>query len=135
MGLIGDKIKKKYLKYVLITMSIYVLIYLVSWRFFFIGCPAHLYTPDWTAKHFLWIACPISCIPGFFGRYRFSLITIIGYMAGVVLGEIFSPTTKIMQEGLPSMPVHNGWLIAILTYLGFCLIMIVYEVYLKKRKG
>jgi len=111
----------------------FLTIYLISSQFFFIDRPLHLYTPDWTAKHFLLIASLISCIPGFFGAYRFSFITLIGYIPGVVIGEIFGPTTRIMQEGMDPMPVHNGWFIAILTFLAFCVFGIIYELTLKKR--
>ncbi len=127
-------LRSKQFKYTSLVFLAYLAIYLISWQFFFIGRPSHLYTPDWTAKHFLWIACLISCIPGFLGAYRFSFITLFGYIAGVVFGEIFGPSMKIMQEGMDPMPVHNGWFIAILTFFAFCVIGIVYEHYLKKRR-
>ncbi len=126
-------LKSKRFIYSLATALAYGAIYLISERFFFIGREYHLYTPDWTAKNILWIACIISCIPGLFGWYRFSLITLLGYISGVVLGEIFGPTMRILDPGLPPMPVHDGWIISIITFLTACLIGIVYERYLDKH--
>ena len=125
--------RSKRFRYTLITALVYGGIYLVSRQFFFIGREYHLYTPDWSAKNFLWIAGLLSCIPGVFGWYRFSLISLAGYILGLVLGEIFGPATRILDQGLPPMPVHDGWIISIITFFAFCIVGIIYELYLKKQ--
>lgn len=106
---------------------LYLAIFFVCYQFFFIGQDFHLYTPDWTAKHFLWIAAIISVIPAFFGAYRFPYITLAGYILGVISGELFGRTMRVMQENLPPMPYHNGWLICISFYLGACLVGIIVD--------
>jgi len=126
-------LRSKRFRFTLITALAYGAIYLISRYFFFIGRPHHLYTPDWSAKNFLWIAVLLSCIPGLFGWYRYSLISLSGYILGIVLGEIFGPTTRILDQSMPPMPVHDGWIISIFIFLGFCLIGIFYEIYLRKQ--
>jgi len=125
--------KSKRVRYTFITALGFGGIYLVSRQYFFIGRAYHLYTPDWSAKNFLWIAGLLSCIPGIFGFYRFSLIALLGYTVGVVFGEIFGPTTRILDQGLPPMPVHDGWILSIVTFFAFCIAGIIYELFLKKQ--
>jgi hypothetical protein len=130
----GKGMKKHHI-YTFATAAAYLAIYLISRYFFFIGRGYHLYTPDWTAKNILWIACIISCLPGLFGAYRFSFITLAGYLAGVILGEIFGPTIRTVQEGKPAMPYHDGWFYCIATYIVSCVIGITFELYGKGKRS
>jgi transcriptional regulator with XRE-family HTH domain len=124
----GKGIKKHHM-YTLATATAYVAIYLICRKFLY-----HLYTPDWTANNILWIVCIISCIPGLFGAYRFSFITLAGYIAGVILGEIFGPTMRTVQKGMPPMPYHDGWFYCIATYLVSCMVGIAYELYGRRKR-
>ena len=126
-------LRSKRFKFPLITALAYGVIYLVIRQFFFIGRTHHLYTLDWSAKNFLWLAVLISCVPMVFGWYRYGLISTLGYILGLVVGEVFGPAMRVLDPGLPPMPVHDGWIISILTFLGFCVVGIAYEIYLKKR--
>lgn len=120
---------KKHHIYAAVTAAFYFLIYIVCRKYLY-----HLYTPDWTADNILWVACIISVLPGLFGAYRFSWITLAGYLAGVILGEMFGPTMRIVQEGQPPMPYHDGWFYCIATYIVSCLIGIACEIYSKGKK-
>ncbi|MFA9380808.1 MAG: hypothetical protein ACERKO_07080, partial [Acetanaerobacterium sp.] len=110
---------------------LYLAIYFICYQFFFIGRDFHLYTPDWTAKNILWVAAVISAVPAFFGAYLFPYITLAGYIAGVICGELFGKT--MLQDDLRSMSYHYGWFICISIYLCSCLIGIVAQTILKRK--
>ena len=108
---------------------IYAVIYFICRELLF-----HIYTPEWTSRNFLLIAAMISIIPAFFNAYRFPFIALSGYVLGVILGELFGRTTRIMMEGLPPMPVHNGWFICIVSFIIFCVAGGIIEIALKKKR-
>jgi len=86
---------------------VYVLLYFISRHYFDIGQQFYMYTPSWTARNVLWPAALISVIPSFLGYYRFSIITLAGYILGVISGEMFGG----FQSDIPPEYPHYGWII------------------------
>ncbi len=121
----GDSWKKKLL-YAAITGICYMLIYIISRHYLDIGQQHYMYTPSWTARNVIWFAALISVIPSFFGYYRFSIITLAGYILGVIAGEMFGG----FQSDIPPEYLHYGWVIWGAVYISSAAIGILVE---KKR--
>jgi len=100
------KLKKK-LFYAVFTGMCYVLIYVTCRQFFDIDQQFYMYTPSWTARNVLWFAALISVIPSLFGNYRFSIITMAGYVLGVIAGEMLGG----FKSDIPPVYPHYGWII------------------------
>jgi len=98
---------KKKLLYAVTTGMVYLLLYLISRNYFDIGQQFYMYTFSWTARNVLWFAAMISVIPSLFGYYRFSLITLAGYISGVIAGELFGG----FQSDIPPEYLHYGFVI------------------------
>lgn len=60
-----------------------------------------------------WYAVAISVIPTLFGKYKFSLITLIGFVIGFIAGIVFGP----YPEGASQGNDHCGWAIWGVAYL------------------
>jgi len=114
---------KKRLLYAAITGMVYVLIYIISRHYFDIGQQFYMYTPSWTARNVLWLAALISAVPSFFGHYRFSMITLAGYILGVIAGELFGG----FRSDIPPEYLHYGWLIWTAVYISTAIIGILVE--------
>jgi len=102
---------------------VYVLIYAISRHYFDIGQQFYMYTPSWAARNVLWLAALISAVPSFFGYYRFSIITLAGYILGVIAGEIFGG----FQSDIPPVYPHYGWIIWGAVYISAAIIGIMVE--------
>ncbi len=100
-----------------------MLIYGISRHYFDIGQQFYMYTPSWTARNVIWIAALISVIPSFFGNYRFSIITLAGYILGVIAGEVFGG----FQSDIPPEYLHYGWVIWGAVYISSAIIGILVE--------
>ncbi|NLB41543.1 MAG: hypothetical protein GX815_04655 [Clostridiales bacterium] len=121
--------KRRHLLTVIIVALSYALIYFVSQKYLY-----NIYTPEWTSRQFLPIAAIVSIIFAL-RKFRYSpYISLSGYVIGVILGELFGPTERIVDKNLPPMPVHQGWFIAIVTFLIFCVIGAILEMVLKKKR-
>lgn len=121
--------KRRHFLTVIIVAFAYALIYFVSQKYLY-----NIYTAEWTSRQFLPIAAIISIIPAL-RKSRYSpYISLSGYVIGVILGELFGPTERIMDKSLPPMPIHQGWFIAIVTFLIFSAIGAILEMVLKKRR-
>ncbi len=118
----GDSLKKKLL-YAAITGICYMLIYIISRHYFDIGQQYYMYTPSWTVRNVIWFAALISVIPSFFGYYRFSIITLAGYILGVIAGEMFGG----FQSDIPPEYLHYGWVIWGAVYISSAAIGILAE--------
>ncbi len=114
---------KNKLIYAVIMGMAYLLMYLVSRNFFDLGQQFYMYTPSWTARNVLWLAAMVSVIPSLFGYYRFSLITLAGYILGVVAGELFGG----FQSDIPPEYLHYGWLIWGAVYITSAAIGMLFE--------
>lgn len=114
---------KKNILYAVITGFIYVLLYGISRYYFDIGQQFYMYTPSWTARNVLWFAAMISVIPSLFGYYRFSLITLAGYILGVTGGELFGG----FQSDIPPEYLHYGWVIWGAVYIASAMVGMLAE--------
>jgi hypothetical protein len=116
------KIVEKRLAFGMIILLLYMITYVVC-RYFL----GEYSIPEWTARHFLVIAAIVSSIPVCLGWIKFSLITYVGYLIGILTGETFGG----FQSDIPPQFLHWGWLICIAVFLSSCVIGIVFE--LKKK--
>ena len=80
-----------------------------------------------TSKLFGW-AMAVSVIPALFGKYRFSLTTLIGFVIAIPVGEVLGPN----PEGAFYGNSHYGWAIWGGIYLAAMALGIVAEV--RKRQ-
>ena len=97
----------KRLRYAAIISVSYLVLYGMFRHFFDIGQPFYMYTPSWTLRNVLWFAALISIIPPLFGNYRFSIITLAGFVLGVIAGECFGGFASHVPPQYP----HYGWVI------------------------
>lgn len=118
-----DRLQKK-LFYAAITGFCYLVLYGISRHYFDIGQPFYMYTPSWTARNVIWFAAFISVIPSLFGHYRFSMITLAGYVLGVIAGELFGG----FRSDIPPEYRHYGWLIWGFVYLSAAITGILVEI-------
>ncbi len=121
-GIREDKLKRK-LFYAVITGMCYVILYGICRHFFDIGQQYYMYTPSWTLRNVLWFAALISVIPSLFGNYRFSIITLAGYILGVIAGEMFGG----FKSDIPPQYLHYGWMIWGSVYISSIIIGILVE--------
>lgn len=82
-----------------------------------------LYTPEWGARRIFGIATLIILVPSLFGKIRFSIIVLIGYILGLVFGELFGG----FQASVPPQFLHYGWLILIIVFLMACILGVIVE--------
>ena len=115
---------QKKLFYAAITGFCYLVLYGISRHYFDIGQPFYMYTPSWTARNVIWFAAFISVIPSLFGHYRFSMITLAGYVLGVIAGELFGG----FRSDIPPEYRHYGWLIWGFVYLSAAITGILVEI-------
>ncbi len=81
------------------------------------GFPA-LYTPEWTARNFFFVAALIIFTPSVFGKHRFSTAALLGYIIGIAAGELFGG----FRADEPPQFLHYGWFIAIAVFAVFCIL-------------
>jgi len=112
------------------VIACYAIIYVVIFQFFYIGRPFHLYTPDWSARHFLWIALFISLAPIVNEYYRYPFITFGGYIVGIVLGELLGG----FESNTPPQYLHHGWSISIFVFLASAILALILERRLWRKK-
>lgn len=81
-----------------------------------------------TSRMFVW-AMAVSVIPSLFGKYRFSVITLIAFTIAIPIGEVLGPN----PEGAFYGNTHYGWAIWGGLYLGAIVLGIAAEIL--KGKG
>lgn len=86
-------------------------------------CLSDFYTPEWSARHILCIVSLIIFFTALFGKIRFSIFTLVGYITGIIAGEIFGG----FRVNVGPQYIHYGWLICILVLIAFCCIGILIE--------
>ena len=123
-----DRLKKRLL-YAAITGMCYVILYGISRHFFDISQQFFMYTPSWTVRNVIWYAAIISVIPSFFGNYRFSIITLAGYILGVIAGEMFGG----FKSDIPPEYLHYGWVIWGAVFISSAIIGILVEILIRHR--
>ncbi|MHB8134981.1 MAG: hypothetical protein ACYDH1_12255 [Anaerolineaceae bacterium] len=103
--------KNKNWKTTIIFAVILLLVFVVT-RFFM----TDYYTPEWSARHFLWVVVIIVLLASFFDKVRISMSAFLGYLLGLFAGELFGG----FQKNIPPQFPHYGWLIQIVTFFLFC---------------
>ncbi len=121
---------KKNLLYAATTGLCYVAVYVICRHFFDIGQQYYMYTPSWTARNVLWLAALISVTPSLFGKYRFSLITLAGYILGVIAGELFGG----FKSDIPPEYPHYGWVVWGSFYILCVIIGVLVEMWTSGRR-
>ena len=102
---------------------------LMGWLFFVRPSGEHSYLYGWLlSSNLFWYAMVISAIPSFWGKFKFSIITTIGFIVGIVAGMIFGP----YPEGIAIGHDHYGWAIWGIIYLISIVVGIIVERYKKK---
>ena len=121
---------KRILFYAAITGMCYMLLYGICRHYFDIGQQFYMYTPSWTLRNVLWFSALISVIPSLFGNYRFSIITLAGYILGVIAGEMFGG----FKSHIPPEYPHYGWIIWGSVYISSAIIGILVEILIRHRR-
>ena len=110
----------------------YLIIYFISTSQF-----AHLYTPEWTARSVLPLAAIITIAPLFWGKFRFTAITLSGYILGVLIGELWGEAAVPLFNPHHPHPeaLHSGWVLWGIVFILSIAIGIVVEIIRKRRKN
>lgn len=90
-----------------------------------------LYTPEWSARNFFFIAALIIFVPSVFGKYRFSTLALSGYLVGIAAGELLG---GFRSHEPPQYP-HYGWIISIAVFLAFSVLGAVLQHRSAKKKS
>jgi len=69
----------------------------------------------------------ISALPSLWGKFKFSVVTTVGFIVGVVAGVLFGPNPEGAAIGLG----HYGWAIWVVIYLISIVVGIIVEKYKK----
>jgi len=119
----------------IITISLFIASYLIIFAFSKFVFNS-FYTAEWTSRNVLLFAAIITIVPLFFNKYKFAVITLIGYILGVVIGEILGKATiNIFHPNYPSPEsLHDGWILWGFVFILSIIIGIVVEVITNRRK-
>lgn len=132
---------KSNVKIVLLVMAGYCLVYLVgrivcgdfagsSFIGWLTGTDSKYYLFGWlTHEKLFWASMLISAIPALFGKYRFSFITFVAFILGLLFGELFGP----YEAGIPIGHSHYGWLIWGVIFLVSIIVGIIDTKLMKKK--
>lgn len=94
------------------------------------GTSSKSYLWGWLIHNKLfWLACAISVIPAFLGKWRFSVTTAVMIFIGIFLGELFGPYPAGSAYGQD----HYGWAIWLLCYFSSIIMGVIAEK--MKKKG
>ena len=111
-------------------LGLYGILYILNDYFFDLYKPYHQYTVSWTTRNVLPLVLVVTVLMTLLGKwYITSFISIAGYLAGIVLGELFGG----FRSNVPPRYLHYGWLIWGCTYIVFLIIGIMTERVLKRN--
>lgn len=138
-----QKVRKNLLTALLVVLT-YLALYLIGrviwcdmprsnvigWLVSVIPSGQHSYLYGWLlSSRLFWGAMGVSAIPALWGKYRFSWVTLLGFVIGFAAGMLFGPNpagTALGQD-------HYGWAIWGAIYLVSAAVGIAVEKYQKKR--
>ena len=86
----------------------------MGWLIFAAPAGEDSYLFGWLlSSNLSWYAMAICAVPAFFGKHKFSLMTLAGFIAGFIFGIIFgpNPSGEALGHG------HYGWAIWGAAYL------------------
>lgn len=92
------------------------------------GDGSYLYGWLLSSKLF-WLAAAVSVLPALFGKRKLSLVTLVGFAAGLLAGMLFGPN----PEGAAYGNSHYGWAIWGAVYLLSVVVGILFELFMKKK--
>lgn len=93
-------------------------------------CLPQFYTPEWGARRIYWFVCAVIFVPALLGKIRFSSISLMGYLLGLVLGELLGGG----RAQIPPQYKHYGWLILIFVFAISCGIGAVRELRAEEKE-
>lgn len=104
---------------------------IIGWLFFTRPKGEHSYLYGWLlSSNLFWIAAAISTIPAIFGKFKFSITTLMGFVLGLLMGMTFGPN----PDGLETGQTHYGWAIWGTIYLLSVIAGILTERFTENRK-
>lgn len=134
---------KKNLLFMLCTLSGYLLFYILGrciwrgdeqsmfgWLFSEMPRGPHSYLYGWLLSSSLfYISAAISALPSLLGKYRFSLVTGVGFLVGFLAGLVFGPNPQGDAYGNG----HYGWAIWIVIFFISIIVGIAVEILTKHK--
>lgn len=101
---------------------------LIGWLFTIRPTGEHSYLYGWLlSSNLFWYALLISALPSLWGKFKFSVVTTVGFIVGFVAGILFGPNPEGAAIGLG----HYGWAIWGVIYLISIVVGIIVEKYKK----
>lgn len=86
----------------------------IGWLFTVRPSGNHSYLYGWLlSSNLFWYAMAVTSIPALWGKYRFSCVTLIAFVLGLIAGILFGP----YPEGAAIGHSHYGWAIWGATFL------------------
>lgn len=103
----------------------------VGWLFLARPKGEHSYLYGWLlSSNLFWISLFVSALPAIWGKTKFSLTTVIGFILGMLAGMLFGPN----PAGAAMGQSHYGWLIWGAIYLLSAIVGIFAERFIRKGK-
>lgn len=142
---LGERIKKRNIINTSVIIIGYLAIYfvgriiwcdinesnLIGWIFIVKPSGEHSYLYGWLLSSGLfWYALVISSLPSLWGKFKFSVITIVGFIVGIITGMIFGPYPQGANIGQD----HYGWAIWGVIYLLSIVIGVIIQRYNMNRE-
>ena len=112
------KIKKLDWKFFGIVVAAMCVLYILT-RY----CMGSLYTPEWVARQLFPFFAGMITAYSLSGKRRIVVISFIGYISGLVAGEIFGG----FESHIGPQYHHWGWLIFIIVFIIFFIAAILVE--------
>lgn len=82
-----------------------------------------LYTPEWAARRVFWPLAAVILLAAIYEKYRFSAATLIGYVAGLLAGELLGG----WEADVGPEYRHHGWWIFLLIFVLFAAAGVVWQ--------
>lgn len=103
----------------------------MGWLIFAVPSGDGSYLYGWLiSSKLFWLAAAVSVLPALFGKRKFSLVTLVGFIVGLLAGMLFGPN----PEGAAYGNSHYGWAIWGAVYLLSVIIGIFFEWIAKRKK-
>ena len=102
----------------------------MGWLIFAVPSGDGSYLYGWLiSSKLFWLAAAVSVLPALFGKRKLSLVTLVGFAAGLLAGMLFGPN----PEGAAYGNSHYGWAIWGAVYLISVVVGILFELFMKMK--
>lgn len=102
----------------------------LGWLFSVRPAGEHSYLYGWLlSSNLFWCALAVSALPSLWGKFRFSAVTAVGFIAGIAAGMLWGP----YPEGAAIGQGHYGWAIWSAIYLVSVAAGVIAEKYITSR--